>query len=170
MIRKRLSKNNVNKVSSIVCSVCRYFEQLCPTQGITIKEKFLAPVVNEDTCIDCGLCLKRCAQFNDIRSKHYNTFPKVYLVKINDKKLLKRSVSGGFFTTIANFVLERNGVVFGYAWSKDLVAHHIMIITKYNLHLMQGSKYVQSDTENTYSQVNEYLIANKLVLYTGMSC
>lgn len=166
-------KNNVNKVSSLYCCGCRACEQLCPTKSITIKEDkegFLAPVVNEECCSDCGLCLERCAQVNDIHIKQSVAYPKVYAAKINDKKLLKYSSSGGIFTIIANFVLEQNGLVFGCSWSKDFVAHHIMIDSKDKLNLLQGSKYVQSDTENTYSQVKQCLKSNKLVLYTGTPC
>lgn len=166
-------KNNINKVPSTVCCGCRACEQLCPTKSIMIKEDkegFLAPVVNEDNCNNCGLCLKRCAQVNYTKGKQTDNYPKVYAAKINDKKLLKHSASGGFFTIIANYVLEQDGVVFGCAWSKELIAHHIMIDSKDKLHLLQGSKYVQSDTENTYCQVAECLKANRLVLYSGTPC
>ncbi|MDD7418287.1 MAG: Coenzyme F420 hydrogenase/dehydrogenase, beta subunit C-terminal domain [Ruminococcus sp.] len=35
---------------------------------------------------------------------------------------------------------------------------------------IQSSKYVQSDTGNTYSQVQNDLLAGKTVLYTGTPC
>ena len=45
------------------CCGCWACVQCCPKKCISMKEDeegFLYPVVNEDICIDCGLCEKVC--------------------------------------------------------------------------------------------------------------
>ena len=45
------------------CVGCRSCEQSCPSKCITIVENsegFLYPVIAEDVCVKCGVCLKKC--------------------------------------------------------------------------------------------------------------
>ena len=46
------------------CCGCRACEQVCPKGAITMVEDecgFLYPQIDQKSCIDCGLCLKKCA-------------------------------------------------------------------------------------------------------------
>lgn len=49
------------------------------------------------------------------------------MVQNKDEKVLKESTAGGVFTAIAKYVIHRNGVVFGAAFSDKLLAHHIWV-------------------------------------------
>ena len=81
------------------------------------------------------------------------------------------SSSGGVFVGVASYVLERNGVVFGCSYEDNLVAKHIAISICDELIKLQGSKYVASDTNDTYTQVKKILDkSSKMVLYTGTPC
>ena len=44
-----------------------------------------------------------------------------------DDSVLEKSTSGGFFSFLCYYVLLRQGVVFGAAWTEDLNVKHIMI-------------------------------------------
>ena len=52
--------NIVNKVDCCGCEACY---NACPNESIRMKsdeEGFLYPQVNQDTCVNCGLCEKVC--------------------------------------------------------------------------------------------------------------
>jgi len=48
--------------------------------------------------------------------------------------------------------------------------HHIIVDNKEDLAKLRGSKYVQSDTENCYSEIKNLLDADKYVLFSGCPC
>jgi len=134
-------------------------------------EGFFYPQIDDDKCVDCGICLKHCHLLNRkvIKNKMYN-YPIVYAVKNKDKEILKQSSSGGMFTVVANNILEKNGMVFGVAFDENLIAKHVCINSKDDLKNLRGSKYVESDTNNTFKKVKELLNNNTCVLYTGCPC
>lgn len=154
------------------CTGCRACEQLCPSKCISIamdNDGFLYPTIDEKKCIQCGLCARRCPSntyATDVKTKKSS----VYAVKLKDKQKLLESSSGGAFTAIAEYVLEKGGAVFGCVYDKDLTARHIRICKKENLELLKGSKYVQSDTGNTFTVAKGLLEKGIYVLYTGTPC
>lgn len=157
------------------CSGCKACESICPKKSISFIENdegFLVPIVDESTCINCGLCYKKCPQLNDVNIENsYKLKNKeAYASKAKDKSILLESSSGGVFTVIATEVLQNGGVVFGCAFDKDFVARHKVIETIDELEKLRGSKYVQSDTMKTFLEVKEYLKKNITVLYTGTPC
>ena len=52
------------------CTGCSLCSDICRTGAITMQEDvngFIVPVVNQDKCVDCGLCQKRCPVLNQDR-------------------------------------------------------------------------------------------------------
>ena len=45
---------------------------------------------------------------------------KYYAVRHKDRNILKKSRSGGFFTLVSDFVLERNGIVYACKLNEEL--------------------------------------------------
>ena len=100
-----------NKKNCCGCSACY---SICPKNCIEMKadeEGFLYPNVNKDLCIDCGLCEKVCPIINKAEKKVFEQ--EGYLIQNKDEKIRKESTSGGAFSAIAKYVLDRKGVVFG---------------------------------------------------------
>ena len=78
---------------------------------------FLYPVVNEENCVQCGLCEKVCA-FNKDYSKGLNLQkPDVYAVRHKEMKEIEGSRSGAMFVAISDSVLDKGGVVYTQAIS-----------------------------------------------------
>ena len=83
---------------------------------------------------------------------------------------LARSASGGAFPLLARPVLEDGGTVFGSELLAGGMVRHVMIDSIDDLPRLQGSKYVQSDTADTFSQCLESLRQGRSVLYSGTPC
>ena len=59
---------------------------------------------------------------------------------------------------------------YGVAYDEGFRAKHIRVDDLSELPRIQSSKYVQSDTGDTHSQVQKDLQSGKKVLYTGTPC
>ena len=157
-----------NKKDCCGCSACY---SICPKSCIEMKadeEGFLYPNVNKDICINCGLCEKVCPIINKTSEK--KTKQEGYLVQIKDEKIRAESTSGGAFTAIAKYVLDRKGVVFGVQYDKDLNVVHSYVENEADLKLYRNSKYVQSEIGDTFKQAKKFLDIGKWVCFSGTPC
>lgn len=161
--------NNISFVGNKCCG-CRSCEQSCPVSAITFHENdegFLYPQIDFEKCVSCGLCIKKCP----VAQPEYQDFvQKGYAAYLNNRDALRKSASGGMFFAIAQYVLENGGIVFGCAETVPGNVKHIMIDNVSDLPLLQGSKYVESNIQNAYSQVKEQLKNEKVVLFSGTPC
>ncbi len=152
------------------CCGCKACEQICAHKAISFQiddEGFWYPSVNEDNCVQCGLCEKVCPMEEAETTLHPKG--KAYAFQLSDKELLLYSSSGGVFYAVASTILKENGVVYGAAFEGKTVKHKRVDCIEGLFDLM-GSKYVQSDTGDTYSQVKRDLKEGKEVFYTGTPC
>ena len=152
------------------CCGCGACAQKCPKQSISMvedKEGFLYPVVDETTCINCGLCKKVCHELYSYSERR----PLRVLATINKSdEIRKKSSSGGMFHSLAEKVLSQNGIVFGAKFDKNwnVVIDYVEEIDAVSA--LMGSKYVQAKVGNTYRQAEEFLKKGRLVLYSGTPC
>lgn len=93
---------------------------------------------------------------------------KIYFARNKDNNVVKQSSSGGLFSLLAQYVIERHGVVFGAAFDENFNVE--ITYTEHDFSKFLGSKYVQSDVKKTYSECKEFLEQGRLVLYTGTPC
>ncbi len=166
-------KPHINLERKEDCCGCRSCEQICPQQCISMREDyegFRYPVVDENKCIHCGLCVSRCPMLNAPKFRAKLDSPKVYAVRSKNENVLLQSSSGGMFSVLAKFVLNENGAVFGCAFDENLIARHICVENEADLDKLRGSKYVASDTNSTYAKVKKLLNEDRKVLYSGCGC
>ena len=164
-----INLNNILKSGENCCG-CHSCQQVCPKNCITLKpdnEGFLYPVIDEQHCIDCGLCVKKCPVLTDVER---NDTKDVYASKIKDENALFNSTSGGVFYELAKLILSKNGIVFGCAYDENLVARHISINCIDDIKKLQSSKYVQSDLTDIFTQVKTALEKEQFVLFCGTGC
>jgi len=155
------------------CCGCTACMSICPKDAITMaadKEGFLYPQIDEALCIECDLCTQVCAFHDNYRISDNYDQPKVYAAKHRSDEVRMNSSSGGLFTAISDFILERNGVVYGAAFSKDFEARHQKAETVEERDTFRGSKYVQSNLLGIYKEVKTELRKGKTVLFTGTPC
>lgn len=157
-----------------LCYGCRACEQVCPKQAISMipnREGFIYPIIDNTQCIDCNLCKKVCPT-QDINREHLLHIEKkqVYAAWNNDITLRLKSTSGGIFYLLALQILNDGGIVYGAAMNNDLTVNHCRVSTTPDLAKLRGSKYVQSNTLDTFKNVKKDLTAGYNVLYSGTPC
>ena len=152
------------------CTGCGACINVCPTNSIKFekdKEGFAQPIINKETCIDCNRCKKVCPAINNVNK---NQVLKSLCVVNKNKEILLKSSSGGVFTELAKNILEKKGCVFGAIFDENLKVIHKKIEKESDIKLLRGSKYVQSNTLNTFREVKDELKKNRYVLYSGTPC
>ena len=152
------------------CCGCALCAKICPKNAILMtvdKEGFAYPKINDDLCIDCGICENSCP-FHESESKD---FPIDYLIsRTKDESVLQKSASGGLFTCISDEIVKNGGGVFGAVYDETFKVHHVGT-SEYGVRdRMRDSKYVQSNISDCFDQVFELLKRNKQVLFTGTPC
>ena len=162
--------SNIEQIGNS-CTGCRACEQVCPQKCIMFLpniEGFLFPSIDDDKCIHCGLCLKKCTQSEKTNKKVEPT--EFYAFISKDKEDLFRSASGGVADVAAKIILRGGGIVFGSAYTEDLDVKHIRISEDSARSRLQSSKYVQSDLGDCYSQSKNCLETGDNILFTGTPC
>lgn len=152
------------------CTGCTACKNICPQKCITMKENeegFLYPVIDEKKCIHCGLCKKICPVLNS--KNESNELPKTFVGFNKNEQERVTSSSGGLFQLLANKILEENGVVCGAFFEEGHLVHGFAK-SKEELEKMKGSKYVQSNLEECFPKIKEFLNEEKKVLFVGTAC
>ncbi|ACN15624.1 predicted F420 dehydrogenase, beta subunit [Desulforapulum autotrophicum HRM2] len=154
------------------CYGCRACEQICKNNAIQIilnKEGFLYPQIDINNCIECRLCINVCPVLE--HPKQENDKPlKVFAAWSKDHKRREFATSGGMFFEIAQKTIQKGGVVFGAAYDRNWNLEHSKAETLEGCVKFCGSKYAQSNTKLTYSEVKQYLEDGRFVYYTGTPC
>ncbi len=154
------------------CCGCTACYNVCPKKCITMEadlEGFKYPVINKENCIDCGLCEKVCPCLKEYQDQGE---PVAYVIQNNNQEVLRDSTSGGFFTPLAQYIIENNGVVYGAVFDENFNVIHKKCsqTNKNDICMFRGSKYVQSDLGTTFSDVKSCLEQGRLVCFSGTPC
>ena len=156
-----------------LCTGCRACENKCPTKALTMKEDregFLRPFLDESLCIHCGRCETICPILNIPLFSLSRREPETFACWSLDETIRERSSSGGVFSLLAREILKDGGVVFGASFDEELRVRHTYIEDFEKIDGLRRSKYVQSDTGNSYQQVETFLKTGRPVLFVGSPC
>ena len=156
---------------NIYCCGCRACEQICPVKAITMKfdeEGFLRANIDYSICVSCGKCYAVCPVNG---SKNLYKREEIYYAAYSKKNsIIRNSSSGGLFSVFANYFLDEGGTVYACRFDSDLNPIHDKITNEEEIDYFRRSKYIQSDTKNTFSLAREDLEKGRLVLYVGTPC
>ena len=96
---------------------------------------------------------------------------KVYACYNINKNVRLSSSSGAVFSSLAEYVFNKQGVVYGVAMSEDCYfAEFVAATDERALSKLRGSKYLQAKVGNTFKKIREDLQSGKTVLFTGTAC
>lgn len=160
-------------ISNKECCGCSACVGICPTSSISMKvdsEGFLYPYIDEQNCINCQKCAKMCAFANYTKKNASHDNAICYVAKHNDCNIRMNSRSGGLFVSFSDWIIANGGVVYGCVLNEDLEAVHTRATSYEERNRMCRSKYVQSNTENIFSQIKFDLDNNMMVLFSGTGC
>lgn len=164
----RREKNEIADWKS--CAGCGACIQKCPQRCIFfIEDKlgFRYPVIDYEKCIQCGMCRKVCPVLNK-RDLQENTM--FYAAYNKDADCNAGSSSGGIFRLLAEFVVMQHGIVFGVICDDKMEIYHGWVDNVQDIAKLQGSKYVQSDTRDSFREAEHFLQKGKMVLFSGTPC
>lgn len=153
------------------CNGCHTCYSVCPKQAIRMvsnSEGFLYPQIDDELCVKCGLCEKKCPVLNPLKKEDEDTL--AYAVINNNEKIRLESSSGGVFTALAENVIKQDGIVFGAKFDPDFNVIHGYTDTIEGLADFRGSKYVQSTIEDSYMYCKKFLEQGRNVLFSGTPC
>ena len=118
---------NIKKIGK-KCIYCGNCLLVCSKRAISYcvdKEGFKYPLINNQLCINCGICLKNCPiiSFKKVSSTFNNKF---YFGNSKNEKVLLKTSSGGIFYEIAKmfFDIYENGKVCGVDLNKNINEFH----------------------------------------------
>lgn len=155
----------------LLCVGCGVCSQICPKNAISMKENaegFLYPEISAKDCVACGICIKRCP-INTHEPRKGTA--EMFMGWHHSRDVLMTSSSGGAFTAIADYVLKKNGVIFGAAMDqKTRVLQHRKATNSEELVSLRASKYYQSQVAHAYCQVKKLLSDGQWVLFSGTAC
>lgn len=153
------------------CCGCGACADACPQNAIRMaadREGFFYPEIDGARCTDCGRCEAVCPlqtpRSAGEASRQY------YGAQAKDTALRSASSSGGMFAVLAEFVLRRQGVVFGAAYDASMRVAHREIAQLEDLDAVKRTKYVQSSFAGVYRQAAARLREDRWVLFCGTPC
>lgn len=156
------------------CTGCGACYQNCFTSAISMVEDacgFLFPQIDQDLCVQCGACIRGCpVQKQKNKLDNCAQKPAAYALRHKDGAVLQDSSSGGAFTAIAQAFAAGEYAVFGAHMDAQLQVSHEAVYRLEDLPKLRKSKYVQSDTKDTYQQAKRLLEREVRVLYVGTPC
>lgn len=156
------------------CCGCNACGDICPTKAISFEtdiEGFWYPIVNKELCVDCGLCEKTCPIINIEELKKNDLHRSdCYAAEHKNLEVIFDSTSGGVFSALSDIMYRDNGFVGGAIFNKDFSVSHYISNNKKDLPRLRSSKYLQSNLEGFFSEVQKLLKAGEKVLVCGSPC
>lgn len=154
------------------CTGCMVCVDACAHTAIRmqlLEDGHIYPKIDKEKCVSCGACGKACPIQNRMPYSSNVGKSNPFAAWSTDKKLITKSASGGVFAAIAKYILSTGGYVVG-ATNLEKEVKHIIIDSLSDLHYLQGTKYLQSNTIGVYRDVKRLLNSGETVLFSGTGC
>lgn len=152
------------------CDVCGGCLLSCEFDAIDLQLGSVNyyPVVDGKRCIGCKKCETFCTGRKIISKKEVEQY---YLCESLDRTTVQESSSGGIFTELSKYVIEKDGIVFGAAFSEgQQEVVHIGCNSMQEIKRCRKSKYVQSNPKGIIKLLKQAVAENRWVLFTGTPC
>lgn len=152
------------------CSGCSACMNACPKGCISMEfDEYgvLQPVINQELCVDCGLCKKVCPVVNKQEGNRPQT---AYAAWHLDDEIHKTSASGGMAIALYEKAIENGGVGFGTKFIEDLQLKIVSADTLEGVRAFRGSKYVQASVGMSFKEAKKELDNGRQVVYIGTPC
>ena len=153
------------------CTGCAACVNICPKNAIAFStdpyDKFFYPQINNEQCINCGLCVKVCSIEKKKDVWENGKWFEAYAL---DEKVRFNGSSGGVFGLISQEVITRGGSVYGAAYESEKKKVNHCSTKDIPLEAILRSKYVQSNINFTFRDIEEKLKEGEEILFCGTPC
>lgn len=159
---------NISNLSNCYgCSLCTC---ICPKDIINLKlncNGFYQPVIiDEKSCIQCGLCLKVCSFYNEAPEVNIGAL-QGFATWSKDDAVRRKASSGGSGFEIARSLLSQGYKVLAVRYNAEKQgAEHYVANSEAELIPSMGSKYIQSNPEEAFRSMKK----GEKYLVTGTPC
>lgn len=166
-------ENTPFKITDLCCG-CGACVSVCKKGAISISqndEGFEHYSIDAEKCVECGQCKSVCPMTN-IKAPEMKNSVALYSVKSNSQEILKKSSSGGIGYELASQLLNSGYAVCGCVYETETnSAKHIWVtpVEEEKLSLFQGSKYIQSNTADAISEIENIAEKYKIAFF-GTPC
>ena len=156
------------------CCGCNACGDICPRNAISFKtdeEGFWYPAIDNEKCIDCGMCVKVCPVKTKPQSRSNNVSrPKCFAAEHKSIEVIFNSTTGGMFSALAEGMYSQKGYVGGAIHNEDFSVSHFVSNSRTDLQQLRRSKDLQSNAEGFYRKVKNLLENGERVLVCGVPC
>lgn len=162
-----MKKNNISVI--IDCYGCATCTAICPQNIIQLSQNqngFYQPqIINIDSCINCGLCIKVCSYVETITVS--NKSIEAYATWSKNIDIRNKASSGGTGYEIARSLLSDGYKIIGVRYNPiEHNAEHFIAKSESELNQTIGSKYIQSYSEKAFKLITK----GQKYLITGTPC
>ncbi len=152
------------------CTGCYACLNICPRGAITMQENehgVLYPDIQQEACIDCGLCQKVCPMCHSVELLPPRECIVAYAKSPAEQQT---AASGGLASVVSRAIIRRGGVVYGSSAANAFDVKHIMVTEEEHLPMLKGSKYVHSKMGTLLRSLQYDLKSGRDVLFVGTPC
>lgn len=163
--------SNVNEIrDSYLCYGCGVCNVICGHDAITMQYDNigrLCPIIDEESCSDCGLCMANCPsidlkgiQLPDTDDKYVGHVNNVYIGRSNDETIFRNSQSGGMVTATIKYLLDTKkidaAIVCKVVDEMEYTPKATLITSSDELYNCQKSSYVPIDMVSAIKIADHY--------------
>lgn len=167
---------NINSLGTLSpCSSCQMCAAVCPTTAINITLDecgFYRPIIDDNKCIDCSLCVKVCCKYDNIKLTSDKELDSIDLLasKAKDIEVLSSTTSGGIAFLLSKELYKQGYKCVGVAYDIEFDnAKHLIADSATDLEKFKGSKYIQSYTYSAFRYMVSNLLYQKVAVF-GTPC
>lgn len=149
---------------------------VCPMNAISIhmdQEGFYRPTVEENLCIDCGLCRRVCYKYDPKILPTPDSFlsrTTLLAASAKDDRIVAQTTSGGIADLLAQKLVSEGYQCIGVAYDPiRSMAYDTIASTQEQTTAFRGSKYIQSYTVDAFKELVQHCKDVKYAVF-GTPC